>query len=97
MSLLRLHTALDKQVSIGQNAPTLGEHWFLCVWDQIGDSGWRTYPATDYVDVHSDGSCDANTTSNYYGRLNAEMTWPNGDVTYGYNVSPIVEVLCAYQ
>ena len=71
--------------------------WILCVWDEIGDSGWKTYPATNYAEVSADGPCVANTTSKYYGRLNAEMTWPNGDVTYGYNVSPIIEVLCAYR
>ena len=71
--------------------------WFFCVWDEIGDSGWKIYPATNYAEVNATGPCVANTTSKYCGRLNAEMTCPNGDVTYGYNVSPIVDILCAYQ
>ena len=71
--------------------------WMFCVWDKIGDSEWKTYPATVYAEVSADGPCTPDTESKYYGRLNAEMTWPNGDTTSGYNVSPIVEVLCAYQ
>ena len=69
--------------------------WFICAWDMIGDSGWDVYPATNYAETNAAGPCVHNTTSKYYGKLNAEMTWPNGDVTYGYNVSPIREVLCA--
>ena len=69
--------------------------WFVCAWDMIGDSGWRIYPATDYADVNAAGPCVANTTSRYYGRLNARFTWPNGDVSDGFNTSPNVDVLCA--
>ena len=71
--------------------------WIFCTWNKIGDSGWKIYPATTYAEVSADGPCIPNTTSKYYGKLNAEWTWPNGDTTYGYNVSPVLEVLCAYQ
>ncbi len=71
--------------------------WIFCSWDKIGDSGWKIYPETIYAEMSADGPCTPNTTSKYYGRLNAELTWPNGDTTYGYNVSPTLEVLCTYQ
>ena len=71
--------------------------WIFCSWNSIGDSGWEIYPSTIYAEVNAAGPCTPNTTSKYYGRLDAAFTWPNGDTTYGYNVSPTLDVLCAYQ